>query len=124
MKCTRCNKENPEGADVCVKCGSRLIFICPQCATELPLSLDVRFCFKCGQQIKDLAEAEATALASSAPSSAGGIAERLQRLVPKEFADRLLATRGRVEAERRMVTILFSDVKGSTAMAGELDPED
>jgi ABC-type oligopeptide transport system substrate-binding subunit/class 3 adenylate cyclase len=50
--------------------------------------------------------------------------ERLQRLVPKEYAERLLATRGQVQAERRMVTILFSDVKGSTAMAENLDPED
>jgi class 3 adenylate cyclase/tetratricopeptide (TPR) repeat protein len=50
--------------------------------------------------------------------------KRLQRLVPKEFADRLRATRGQVEGERRIVTILFSDVKGSTAMAEDLDPED
>jgi class 3 adenylate cyclase/predicted ATPase len=40
------------------------------------------------------------------------------------LADRLLATRGQVQAERRIVTILFSDVKGSTAMAEQLDPED
>jgi class 3 adenylate cyclase len=52
------------------------------------------------------------------------LAERLQRLVPKEFAERLLATRGQVQPERRMVTILFCDVKGSTAMAERLDPED
>ncbi|NIP14263.1 MAG: hypothetical protein GWM88_05850, partial [Pseudomonadales bacterium] len=51
-------------------------------------------------------------------------AQRLQRLVPKEFAERLLATRGQVGKERRMVTILFSDVKGSTAMAERLDPEE
>ncbi|MGD2146669.1 MAG: adenylate/guanylate cyclase domain-containing protein [Anaerolineae bacterium] len=48
----------------------------------------------------------------------------IQRLVPKEFAERLLASRGQVQAERRMVTILFSDVRGSTAMAENLDPED
>jgi class 3 adenylate cyclase len=52
------------------------------------------------------------------------LTEALQRLVPKEFAERLLATRGQVAGERRVVTILFSDVKGSTAMAEDLDPED
>jgi adenylate cyclase len=52
------------------------------------------------------------------------LTERLLRLVPKEYAERLLATRGQVGHERRTVTILFSDVKGSTAMAHDLDPED
>jgi class 3 adenylate cyclase len=44
--------------------------------------------------------------------------------VPKEYAERLLATRGQVSPERRTVTLLFSDVKGSTAMAEGLDPEE
>ncbi|MGB2959923.1 MAG: adenylate/guanylate cyclase domain-containing protein, partial [Bacteroidota bacterium] len=35
-----------------------------------------------------------------------------------------MAAKGSVEAERRIVTILFSDVKGSTAMAEGLDPEE
>jgi class 3 adenylate cyclase len=58
------------------------------------------------------------------PAAPDAVARRLQRLVPREFAERLLATRGEVQRERRMVTILFSDVKGSTAMAEGLDPED
>jgi class 3 adenylate cyclase len=124
MRCPRCNKENLEDASFCMKCGARLALVCPQCGTELPLDPDVRFCFKCGGEIEHLAEAHTAALDTPVLSTAEGIAERLQRLVPKEFAERLLATRGKVEAERRMVTILFSDVKGSTAMAGELDPED
>jgi len=52
------------------------------------------------------------------------VAQRLQRLVPREFAERLLATRGQIAGERRIVTMLFSDVKGSTPMAERLDPED
>jgi len=52
------------------------------------------------------------------------VAERLQRLVPREFAERLLATRGQIAGERRIVTMLFSDVKGSTPMAERLDPEE
>ena len=52
------------------------------------------------------------------------MAARLERLVPKEFAERLLEARGKMQGERRIVTILFSDVKGSTAMAEDLDPED
>jgi class 3 adenylate cyclase len=44
--------------------------------------------------------------------------------VPKEYADRLQATQGKTAGERRLVTILFSDVKDSTAIAEKLDPED
>ncbi len=45
-------------------------------------------------------------------------------MAPREYAERLLAARGQASAERRLVTILFSDVKGSTALAEHLDPED
>ncbi len=51
-------------------------------------------------------------------------AAALRRLVPQTYAERLLATQRRTEPERRQVTILFSDVKGSTAMAETLDPEE
>ncbi len=124
MRCPSCNKENLEDASFCMKCGARLALVCPRCGTELPLDPDLRFCFKCGAEIEHLAEVGVAALDTPLLSPAEGIAERLERLVPREFADRLLATRGKVEAERRMVTILFSDIKGSTAMANDLDPED
>ena len=44
--------------------------------------------------------------------------------MPQEYVDRLLAAGGQMAGERRLVTILFSDVKGSTAMAEQLDPEE
>jgi class 3 adenylate cyclase/tetratricopeptide (TPR) repeat protein len=52
------------------------------------------------------------------------LSHAVQRLIPKAFAERLRATRGHVSHERRMVTILFSDVRGSTAMGEQLDPEE
>ncbi|MFN2244044.1 MAG: double zinc ribbon domain-containing protein, partial [Anaerolineae bacterium] len=124
MKCPRCSKENLAGSAFCVRCGARLALICPQCGTELPLDPDVRFCFKCGQELERLAEADAIAPETPVSSTTEGIAERLQRLVPKEFAEQLMSTRGQAGRERRVVTILFSDVKGSTALAEPLDPED
>ncbi len=116
MRCPQCNTENPEGAKFCFNCGARLAAACPQCGTELPPQ--AKFCFACGAQV------------SAPPPKAGeepgapALDKALQRLVPREFAEQLLATRGQVGKERRMVTILFSDVKGSTAMAESLDPED
>jgi ABC-type oligopeptide transport system substrate-binding subunit/class 3 adenylate cyclase len=115
MHCPRCNSENREQAQFCLNCGAKLVFACPECGTELPLS--ARFCDTCGAALG----APPPVAPEAAPDT---IAQRLRRLVPKEYAERLLATRGQVRKERRTVTILFSDVKGSAAMADELDPED
>jgi ABC-type transport system substrate-binding protein/class 3 adenylate cyclase len=95
--------------------GGNAAIVCPQCGTELPAQ--ARFCFHCGTPVTS-----PDALPVSEPPVK--IPERLQRLVPKEYAERLVGTRGRVERERRLVTILFSDVKGSTSMAEDLDPEE
>jgi class 3 adenylate cyclase len=90
------------------------VLVCPSCDTQLPVG--AKFCLECGAQV--------TISPAEPQEPAVGIPDRIQRLVPKEYAERLLATRGQVQAERRMVTILFSDVKGSTAMAEHHDPED
>jgi ABC-type oligopeptide transport system substrate-binding subunit/class 3 adenylate cyclase len=119
MQCPKCNTENREGAKFCASCGASLVLVCAQCGTELLASM--RFCDRCGNPVGvpfDLAQGRPP------PAAPDHVADRLQRLVPKEFAERLLATRGQVAGERRIVTILFSDVKGSTAMAESLDPED
>ena len=62
--------------------------------------------------------------AAIVPESSDPMLERLRRLMPQEYVDRLMAQQGQSAGERRLVTILFSDVKGSTAMAESLDPED
>jgi ABC-type oligopeptide transport system substrate-binding subunit/class 3 adenylate cyclase len=112
MKCPKCHYDCPPDFGFCPKCGTALQQECTQCGFQAPP--DFAFCPKCG-----------TPLAPAAPAPAPDVtAERLQRLVPKEFAERLLATRGQVGKERRMVTLLFSDVKGSTQMAESLDPEE
>jgi class 3 adenylate cyclase len=64
---------------------------------------------------------DGAAVALSAP---GAAFDRLSRLVPREYAERLLEAGGKTSGERRVVTILFCDVAGSTAMSEKLDPED
>ena len=67
---------------------------CPKCHHDCPP--DFSFCPKCGTPL---------APATPAAPTPDMMVERMQRLVPKEFAERLLATRGQVGHERRMVTI-------------------
>jgi len=94
-----------------MNCAAPFALTCPECGTELPPQ--AKFCFNCAAQV-----------AVPVPGPSEAVAQRLQRLVPREFAERLLATRGQMAGERRIVTMLFSDVKGSTRMAERLDPED
>jgi class 3 adenylate cyclase/tetratricopeptide (TPR) repeat protein len=50
----------------------------------------------------------------------------LQRFIPRELLARLQTAQASsaMQGERRIVTMLFCDVKGSTAAAGQLDPEE
>ncbi len=114
MQCPKCGAHNPAQARFCMACAAPLTRVCPECGAELPDA--ARFCIHCAAPVAPPA--------GTIPATVAGLSQALARLVPKEYADRLLSTRGQVQAERRMVTILFSDVKGSTAMAENLDPED
>lgn len=106
---------------------------CPNCRHQNTAS--AKFCENCGfklQTTDDRPQPIASTTASSVVSHPSPFSTfpspeiaRLEKLVPKEFAARLLQSRtGRIEGERRIVTILFCDVKGSTALGEERDPEE
>ena len=135
MQCPACKAENPAQAKFCLNCGSNLTVACPQCGTELPA--EARFCFGCGAAVSSVprpvppspplptGDGEMGRQGDSkgvAPGS--GFDAALQRLIPKQYAERLRAARGKVDTERRLVTLLFADVKGSTFLSETLDAED
>ena len=91
--------------------------MCHQCGSHI--TLIAKFCPQCGAP---LTQPSTTELPPAAQPAA--LDQAIQRLIPKEYIARLLADGGRPQSERRQVTILFSDVKGSTAMGEKLDPED
>lgn len=132
MNCPKCQTRNPEGARFCFNCGSALSQACVNCGTNL--QPDARFCHNCGQPVPTPETASASPPASVV-AAAGGVqtsgqlqepAELLQRYIPKELLSKLQAARHSrlMEGERRVVTILFCDVKGSTLAASRLDPEE
>src|SRR4029077_4481494 len=43
---------------------------------------------------------------------------------PKHLADKILTTRSALEGERKQVTVLFADVKGSMDLSESIDPEE
>ncbi len=119
MQCPSCSATNPDDARFCQQCGSPLKPLteshCPRCRQSVPPT--ARFCSSCGAEISDKPQNE---ILPDQP----GIPHSLQKYLPAGYIERLMATKGRVEGERRIVTILFSDVKGSTALAEQLDPEE
>lgn len=48
----------------------------------------------------------------------------LESHTPKHLVEKILSSRAALEGERKQVTVLFADVKGSTEVIQNLDPED
>ncbi|MBI2210504.1 MAG: AAA family ATPase [Deltaproteobacteria bacterium] len=48
---------------------------------------------------------------------------QLQSYLPKQLADKMRAS-GKIEGERRQVTVIFADISGFTALSERLDPEE
>jgi len=109
--CPDCRAPNAQAASFCMRCGTKLSLVCPHCGAELPPDPHVRFCSVCGTQVS-----------APPPAPADAIPDHLHRLVPTHFGQRLLATRGQAPGERRIVTILLSDLQGPSSMADKLDP--
>jgi class 3 adenylate cyclase/predicted ATPase len=109
LECPRCQFENPDDNRFCGGCGAPLDKTCPSCGHANPSNS--RFCGDCGTK---LAGAEPTGQASSAAP---------QSYMPQHLADRIRTDRGTVEGERKQVTVLFADIKGSLELIQGSDPE-
>ena len=102
MSCPTCGTENAVGAKFCNECGSALASGCPTCGTQnAPGS---RFCNECGTTLTGAVSARAaveTAATADGTEPAGGST-----------------------SERRLVSVLFADLVGSTTLAEDQDPEE
>ncbi|MGB7292191.1 MAG: adenylate/guanylate cyclase domain-containing protein [Thermodesulfobacteriota bacterium] len=113
MICPSCNFQNREKAKFCTVCGVKLELICPKC--ENKLRLEAKFCDECGHKVSEIVKE----VGSSHPKI-----ERSLSYMPRNLAEKILATRSSIEGERKLVTVLFADVKGSTSIGENLDPEE
>src|SRR5216117_2343968 len=57
-------------------------------------------------------------------SQASGSAPDPRAYTPQHLAEKILTTRAALEGERKQVTVLFADVKGSMELAEQVDPEE
>jgi class 3 adenylate cyclase/tetratricopeptide (TPR) repeat protein/ribosomal protein L40E len=109
MRCTKCGTNNPSTNNFCAKCGNALAKHCVKCKAENPPTSD--FCGKCGAPLGNGAGAAA------ATSSASGLASGVH-VAPESTSPEAL------EGERKTVTALFGDIKGSMELIEDLDPEE
>lgn len=125
MRCPQCQHENREGAKFCEECGSKLELVCPSCQTVL--RPEAKFCDNCGTRIGGQPEVQSpkSKVQPLTPNPLSPI-----NYTPNYLAERIrdeqaaMAARGAPEGERKTITALFADIKGSTDLMEELDPEE
>ena len=113
MTCPRCAFENPPAMAFCGRCGTRLASLCPSCGFVNPEGF--AFCGKCGTRAS---EAPAPTLQGSPPFASP------QSYTPKHLAEKILTSKAALEGERKQVTVLFADLRGSMELLADRDPEE
>jgi len=106
VHCSKCGTENPPGKKFCRECGAGLSVRCPECGKEN----DHRFKF-CG-------DCEAALNSPNAESASAKITNHSAIEVVETSAPESL------DGERKTVSALFADIKGSMDLIEDLDPEE
>jgi predicted ATPase/class 3 adenylate cyclase len=82
---------------------------CTKCSTELPG--EAKFCLECGAPV-DIQPVVQSRFVSP------------QSYTPKHLAEKILTSKNSLEGERKQVTVLFADMKGSMELLAHRDPEE
>jgi class 3 adenylate cyclase len=110
MRCAKCASDNRDGRKFCAKCGVALVHQCPRCGTSNEPGED--FCGECGATLTAIAVAR-----DNLPQAASAIPNiRITPAQPNASTE--------IDGERKMITALFADIKGSTELMEGLDPEE
>jgi class 3 adenylate cyclase/tetratricopeptide (TPR) repeat protein len=107
MQCPRCQQENRPGRNFCSECGASLALTCPSCGFSNEPG--EKFCGGCGTSLLSPATPR-----FAAPDS----------YTPKHLAEKILTSKSALEGERKQVTVLFADLKGSMELLADRDPEE
>ena len=147
MQCANCNAQNPDDAKFCLECGAALTRKCSRCGAQNPPG--AKFCGECGLRLPTAASASPSALpgdarspsgsaTSSSDDGAGGVhngtpasiwrGPAYRRDSPPHSPHRISMTVPNAvnitAGERKTLTALFADIKGSTELMEDIDPEE
>ncbi len=112
MNCLRCARDVPADAKFCPDCGASLANTCRACgAVNAPSH---KFCKSCGEPLSVAVPANRD----------GGRVTSLENYTPKHLAEKILSSRHSVVGERKQISVLFADIKGSMELLADRDPED
>jgi class 3 adenylate cyclase/tetratricopeptide (TPR) repeat protein len=103
--CATCGRENAPGRNFCGECGAPLAEVCPACGFANDES--EKFCGKCGARLR--------------PADAGAASLAAGPAAPSIEAPQVSSS---VVAELRLVSVLFLDLVGFTALSESRDPEE
>jgi class 3 adenylate cyclase/tetratricopeptide (TPR) repeat protein len=115
MRCVRCEADNPEGMKFCIECAAPLTRGCPSCGFANPPQ--AKFCGQCASALQG-------PLPAAVPSSYSPHPQPPRSYTPPHLAEKILTSRAALEGERKHVTVLFADLKGSMELLADRDPED
>jgi hypothetical protein len=114
MRCPHCSFENRGGVRFCEECGGKLEQSCPACGAAVPPGR--KFCGGCGRA---LAPATSPDASRSTPRFSTP-----DTYTPRHLAKKILTSKAALEGERKQVTVLFADLKGSMELLADRDPEE
>src|SRR6059058_1557012 len=112
MKCPRCQAENRERARFCRECGATFGAVCSSCGAKVEAGS--KFCDGCGAPVD----------ATTAPGPGSSRFASPESYIPKHLAEKILTSKSAMEGERKHVTVLFADLKGSMELLADRDPEE
>ncbi|MBI3248348.1 MAG: AAA family ATPase [Deltaproteobacteria bacterium] len=126
MQCVKCGAGNRAQAKFCGECGTALAIACRQCGSAVLVGK--KFCGDCGSPVAATpitsAQVSAAGESSRHPSSSSLASPSLDRYIPSHLASRIRSGKAALEGERKIITVLFADIKGSMDILESLDPEE
>ena len=113
MTCPRCQAANRDGARFCRECGATFPAVCAACGAKVEAGS--KFCDSCGASLAATPPQPAAAAPRFGPP---------ESYTPKHLAEKILTSKAALEGERKQVTVLFADLKGSMELLADRDPEE